>query len=72
MSHPASLVLTAAEVAVELKFFRRDGEPDKAKVVRYVRSGTLPTPIDPELPVVDWRWSRQKVERYTRGLAVAS
>jgi hypothetical protein len=69
------LVMTAAEVAEELGYVHRvSGKPDAAKVRRLVREHRLPAPLDAELPVVDWRWSRPMIERYAAGqfTAVAS
>jgi hypothetical protein len=62
------LVLTAAEVAAELGYVHRgSGKPDAAKVRYLVREFRFPAPIDAELPVVDWRWSRRLVESYAAG-----
>lgn len=56
------------EVGEALGYVRRgDRRPDRDKVRRLVREGRLPGPIDDELPVVDWRWSRRMVERYAAG-----
>lgn len=62
------LVMTAAEVAAELGYLRRsDRQPDVAKVRNLCREGRLPAPIDDGLPVVDWRWSRRRIEQYVAG-----
>lgn len=52
--------LTAAEVADRLGYAKRT-------VQEYARSGRLPAPIDPSLPVVMWRWSPLVVEQYEAG-----
>lgn len=63
----SALVLTVDDVAVALGYETRDGRPDRDKVRRLAREGRIPSPIDPGLPVVDWRWSRRLVEQYASG-----
>lgn len=63
----SSLAMTADQVAIELEYFHRDGTPNGDLIRQLFRDETFPAPIDPEQPVVRWRWARPVVERYVLG-----
>lgn len=64
------LTLTCGEVAVALGYLRTGqhaGEPNRTLVHRLARDGSIPQPIDMELSVTRWRWSRAEIEAYVAG-----
>lgn len=62
-----ALALTAAEVAELLGYRHRNGLPNGDLVRQLYRSDRFPEPIDPALPVRQWRWSLVRVEAYVAG-----
>jgi hypothetical protein len=66
---PSDLPLTlSADAAADLLgILHRDGRPYGAEIRTLYRSGRFPAPIDAELPVRRWRWSRRDVLAYGNG-----
>lgn len=62
-----SSVLTAADVARALQYLSRNGQPNGGTVRALYRAGSMPGPIDPSLPVRQWRWSRAVIDAYVAG-----
>jgi predicted DNA-binding transcriptional regulator AlpA len=58
------LTLNLADVAHLLGYSR-------AQVLRLVRQGHLPQPIDDQLHARSWRWSRAAIDRYLQDSEVA-
>lgn len=63
----SGLVMTADQVAAELEYLRPGGTGRGDTIREMYREGDFPPPIDPDQPVVRWRWSRAVVERYVAG-----
>jgi hypothetical protein len=63
----SSLALTADGVAAELEYVKQSGDPNGELIRQLYREGDFPPPIDPDQPVIRWRWSRAVVERYVAG-----
>ncbi len=58
------LTLTADQAAELAGYLHHDGTGNGAVVRALYRAGRFPAPIDPDLKVRSWRWSRRDVERY--------
>lgn len=62
-----ALTMVCGEVARALQFVRRNGEPNRQLVLKLARERKIPSPVDMDLPVPYWRWSRAEVEAYAAG-----
>lgn len=62
-----SLALTCGQVAEFLSYRRRDGSPDRRVVRNLAREGRIPPPIDREVALGHWRWSRTEIEAFVAG-----
>lgn len=56
-------VHTASDVAIILRFLRRNGEPNRRAVHELIRSGAIRV-IDPSQPVQRWTVSTAELRRY--------
>lgn len=66
--------LTTGEVAEYLSLFEKDGKPHRRLVRDLARNRKIPPPINPDLSVAHWSWSRAELDAYIAGQwkAVAS
>jgi hypothetical protein len=61
------LTLTCGQVAEVLNYFDRANRPDRRVIRKLAKDGAIPPPIDPELALCYWRWSRTEIESYVAG-----
>jgi predicted DNA-binding transcriptional regulator AlpA len=54
------LTLTADQVGALTGYSRRE-------IYKLARTGRFPAPIDPDLSVLLWRWSRRRLEQWADG-----
>jgi hypothetical protein len=62
-----ALTLTSGEVAKLLGYLTRDGDPNRRLIRKFAGEGKIPPPINDEVALAHWRWSRAEIEAYVAG-----
>lgn len=59
--------LTTGEVAEYLSLFERGGAPNRRLVRDLARNRKIPPPINEDIAVAHWSWSRAELDAYIAG-----